>query len=73
MNRYDSKVFDELRKATRREHLTYLLAKAEHKRLMVVTDKLLALSEEEFDAFADAELQDLQEGMREQEREPLAC
>ncbi len=69
MNRYDNKVFDELRKATRREHLTYLLARAEHKRLMAVTDKLLALDEAAFDAFVAGELKDLQDGIMEQERE----
>ncbi len=38
-----------------------------------IAHNILEMSEEEFEAFAAAELQDLQEGMQEQEREPLAC
>ncbi len=53
MNRYDNKVLDELRKATRQEHLAYLLS----------------LSEAEFEAVVEADLEDLQDGMFEQERE----
>ncbi len=53
MDKIDIAILDELRKATRQEHLAYLLS----------------LSEAEFEAVVEADLEDLQDGMMEQERE----
>ncbi len=69
MNKIDIAILDELRKATRQEQLAYLLA--EHNRLMEATNKLLALDDAKFEAFAEAELNELRDGMQEQERMEL--
>ncbi len=57
---------------TGKQYAEWLLAQVTAEQLLTQAAYGLAMSEAEFEAFAAAELQDLQEGMREQEREPLA-